>query len=54
MTEQELKEHRKELFSRLAEVLDSDNRGDRTLYIIDLWRYIADVHGEQFSIEVEI
>ena len=54
MTEQELKERRKELFSRLAEVLESDNNAVKLLYIMELWKYIADVHGEDISIEVEM
>ena len=50
----ELLERRRKLFSRLAEVLESDNKADRMLYIFDLWKYIADVHGEDISIEVEM
>ena len=49
-----LLERRKKLFSRLAKVLESEKNADRTLYILELWKYIADVHREEFSIEVEM
>lgn len=50
----ELKRRRAELFNRLgATIGDKSNRGKLILYIFELWKYIADVHGEEFSIELE-
>lgn len=45
---------RKELFERLGSTIsDKTNRGKLILYIFELWKYIADVHGEEFCIEVD-
>jgi hypothetical protein len=50
----ELKRRRAELFNRLgATIEDKSSRGKLILYIFELWKYIADVHGEEFSIEVD-
>ena len=52
--ENEMMKRRKELFNRLGDVLnDKENRGKLILYVIELWKYIADVHGEEISIEVD-
>jgi hypothetical protein len=50
----DLMTRRKELFERLGSTIsDKENRGKLILYIFELWKYIADVHGEEFSIEVD-
>lgn len=50
-----MKDRRKELFSRLGDVLnDKENRGKLILYVMELWKYIADVHGEEISVEVNM
>lgn len=50
----ELKRRRAELFNRLGSTIgDKESRGKLILYIFELWKYIADVHGEEFSIEVD-
>ena len=52
--ETEMKERRKELFSRLGDVLnDKENRGKLILYVLELWKYIADIHGEEISVVVD-
>lgn len=51
--ETEMQERRKELFSRLGDVLnDKENRGMLILYVLELWKYIADEHDEDISIEL--
>lgn len=50
----DLLKRRKKLFERLgATIGDKENRGKLILYIFELWKYIADVHGEEFCIEVD-
>lgn len=50
----ELKRRRAELFNRLGVTIsDKTNRGKMILYIFELWKYISDVHGEEFCIEVD-
>lgn len=50
----DLMTRRKELFERLGSTIsDKENRGKLILYIFELWKYIADVHGEEFCIEVD-
>lgn len=48
----EMLERRKTLFSKLGYVIDSDNKGIMILHIMSLWKYIADVHGEEICLEV--
>ena len=52
----QLLERRKELFLRLEKVINDLHKNydtDTMLYILDMWRYIADEHKESFSIEIE-
>lgn len=50
-----MKDRRKELFSRLGDVLSGkEDRGKLILYVMELWKYIADVHGEEISVEVNM
>ena len=55
MTEQELLEIRKHLFSQLGYVTEhADDKEITIKYIMDLWTYICTVHGENFSVEVTV
>ena len=51
-----LKERRQKLFDQLEKVINDLHKNsdiDTMLYILDLWRYIADVHKEGFSVVVD-
>lgn len=51
----QLLERRREMFNRLAENLKPimAEHPKTALYILELWKYIADVHREGFGVEVE-
>ena len=53
LKEAQMNERRKHLFSELGEVFSSDDKGRFVLYVMKLWRYIADEHGETLEISME-